>query len=132
MGLFFLLPAVAACFIYLNMAIVTGLWTFAVYVIAISGTMGMMHFSGLLSKTRIAPCLAYIGSKTLYILTFHFLAFVLVSYIYRIALGLPIERLLEQCNEGLYGMMWIVYTIAGITLPILVWEIRHRIAGIHI
>ncbi len=122
---YFILPGVAACFIYLNMVTVEGYWVWIVYVIAMSGTFGVIHLSGMLAKTRIAPILSYVGNKTLYILVFHFTAFALVTYIYKNFVGEPIENLMNQC-KGTYGLMWIVYTLMGITLPVLIWEVRHK------
>ena len=52
-------------------------------------------------------------------------AFALVTYIYKSLVGEPVENLMNQC-KGAYGLMWIVYTLVGITLPVLIWEVRHK------
>lgn len=122
--LLLLVPAIAACFIKLNMVTVQGWLVLVNYVIAMTGTMGIVLLSRELSKHCIAPILTYIGNKTLYILVFHFLAFKLVSFVYLHFNGLPIELLtmfpvLEETNSW----MWIVYVISGIIFPFAVWEL---------
>lgn len=126
-GLLLLLaPAIAACFIKLNMVTVQGWLVLVDYVIAMAGTMGIVLLSREFSKHRIAPIFTYIGDKTLYILVFHFLAFKLVSFGYLYFNGLPIDLLtsspvLEETNSW----MWIVYVISGIILPLTIWELIH-------
>ena len=125
--LLLLVPAIAACFIKLNMVTVQGWLVLVDYVIAMAGTMGIVLLSRELSKHRIAPIFTYIGDKTLYILVFHFLAFKLVSFGYLYFNGLPIELLtsspvLEETNSG----MWIVYVISGIILSLAIWKLIHQ------
>lgn len=123
---FFILPLVVAYFIYLNMVVVTGYWVWIDYMIAMSGILGVIHLSGYLAKTKVATLLSYIGNKTLYILVFHFSAFAIVTYVYKTLTGEPLENLIVQ-SKDVYGLLWIVYTLAGISLPILIWEVRHRV-----
>lgn len=126
--LLLIVPAIAACFIKLNMVTVQGWLMLVDYVIAMAGTMGVVLLSRELSGHHIAPIFTYIGDKTLYILVFHFLAFKLVSFGYLYFNGLPIELLtsfpvLEETNSR----MWIVYVISGIILPLAIWELIHKV-----
>jgi fucose 4-O-acetylase-like acetyltransferase len=121
-------PAIAACFIKLNMQLVQGWFVLVYYVIAMIGVIGIMISSKVLSKYSIAPIITYIGSKTLYILVFHFLAFKLVSSVYLYFKDLPIELLtqfpvLEKTNSRL----WIIYVISGIIFPLAVWELIYKV-----
>lgn len=123
-----LVPAIAACFIKLNMVTVQGWLVLIDYVIAMAGTMGVVLLSRELSRHHIAPIFTYIGDKTLYILVFHFLAFKLVSFGYLYFNGLPIEFLtsfpvLEETNSR----MWVVYVISGIILSLAIWELIHKV-----
>lgn len=124
--LLLLVPAVAAIFLSLNMALVDGWWVLLDYVLAIIGTIGVIGISKTLAKCSISNALEYIGSKTLYILVFHLLAFKLVSFIYLMCNDMPIELLasdtvLKEVNEW----MWLVYTLVGIALPLLIWNLIH-------
>ena len=91
------------------------------------GFIGIMILSKVLSKYSIAPIITYIGSKTLYILVFHFLAFKLVSSVYLYFKSLPIDLLtqfpvLEETNSWL----WIIYVISGIIFPLVIWKLIHQ------
>lgn len=61
----------------------------------------------------------YIGSRTLDILTFHFLSMKLVSLIAIFTLGLDIDYLSSHpVIPDLLGIWWILYTIVGTIVPI--------------
>ncbi len=63
----------------------------------------------------------FIGKNTLNILTFHFLSFKTVSLAVIVAYGLPIERLAEfPILAHNSSFLWILYTIAGVALPLLI------------
>lgn len=121
-------PAITSCFISMSMSTVTG-WTIILYyVIAMIGTFGVVLLSNVLSTKPIASFLTYIGSKTLYILTFHFLAFKFVSFIYIISNGQPMSRLSEfPILENSPSYLWLVYVIVGVAVPILFWEVNKKI-----
>ena len=71
----------------------------------------------------------YIGNKTLYILTFHFLSFKLVSYIFIRLKGLPITDLsLFPVLQDMNSWMWIIYTIVGIVVPLIIWELFYSLS----
>lgn len=125
--LLLLVPAITACFIKLDMQLVQGWFVLVYYVIAMIGFIGIMILSKVLSKYSIAPIITYIGSKTLYILVFHFLAFKLVSSVYLYFKSLPMELLtqfpvLEETNSWL----WIIYVISGIIFPLVIWKLIHQ------
>lgn len=126
--LLLIVPSIAAFFVKLNMVTVQGWFVLVDYAIAMAGTMGIVLLSRELSRHRIAPILAYIGNKTLYILVFQYLAFKLVSFVYLHFNGLPIDLLtmftvLEETNSW----MWIVYVLSGIIFPLAIWELIHHI-----
>lgn len=130
-GLAFLsIPAIASFFIAMSMSTVTG-WTIILYyVIAMIGTFGVVLLSNVLSTKPIASFLTYIGSKTLYILTFHFLSFKFVSFIYIISNGQPMSRLSEfPILENSPSYLWLVYVIVGVAVPILFWEVNDKITA---
>lgn len=120
-----LLPAVASFFLSLSMTSAQSLsWLY--YLVALSGTLGFIQFTKKLQHERIVILFNYIGNKTLYILTFHFLAFKLISYIWIKGHDLPISFLSQfPVLQETSSWMWIAYTIAGIALPLLIWELFH-------
>lgn len=122
----FIIPAIAAMFMSLSMDCKSSIvWLY--YVIAICGTIATIQLSRWLSHTRITSLLAYIGDKTLYILIFHFLSFKIISFLYIYYNALPIEWLSQfPIIKETHSTLWMVYTIVGISLPMLVWELFHR------
>lgn len=119
----FIVPAIAAIYTSLGMDC-KGSIVWLYYVIAICGTVATMQLSKWLSSTRIASLLSYIGNKTLYILTFHFLSFKLVSYIYIKYNHLPLDNLAQfPVLEITNSWIWVVYTLVGISLPLLIWKL---------
>lgn len=77
----------------------------------------------------ISHLLLFIGNNTLSILTFHFLAFKLVSLLIIVIYNLPIKRLgelpviMEFATQG----WWIAYTVVGVGLPLAITSyIRKR------
>ena len=119
------IPLFAALFFRWSMQL-KGALVFPYYIVAVSGTLGLLSLSFVLKKCPIRNILSYIGSKTLYILIFHFLAFRLVSYVYLSVNHLPMYYLqqspvLRDTNQWL----WLVYSIVGISFPLIVWELIH-------
>lgn len=120
-------PAILAIWIQLAMD-VQGWLVPVEYVIALTGTIGIILLSRALAECRISSVLTYIGDKTLYILIFHFLAFKLVSFCYLYLTHQPIDLLtsfpvLKESN----GWLWLVYVISGTALPLAIWEMTHRL-----
>lgn len=122
----FIVPAIVAIYTSLSMDC-KGSIVWLYYVIAICGTVATIQLSKWLSHTRITSLLGYIGDKTLYILTFHFLAFKIISFLHIYYNDLPIEWLSQfPVIRKIHPSLWMVYTIVGISLPMLVWELFHR------
>lgn len=122
------IPAIAAIFLHIGMVEAEGLLVPLYYFIAMAGTIGILWMSKSLVTDKLATrILGYIGDKTLYILIFHFLAFKLVSWIYIQCTKMPIE-LLEQFPISVRNnWIWVVYSLTGIGLSLLAWEMIHSI-----
>lgn len=120
-----IIPALSACFMHLAMDI-EGWRVLVLYVIAMSAIGGVMSLSSMVARGKMAPILTYIGSKTLYILVFHFLAFKVVS-LFTIQINrLPISELSQfPVWEHTNCYLWIIYSLTGIGLPMLVWKLFH-------
>ena len=112
-------PVIVSCYTSFSMTDTVGLKLLCYYPIAIIGTKGI-------AKYKIHPVLSYIGERTLYILIFHFLAFKFISLIYIIFNELSIESYLPlPLIKGANCWLWIAYTVAGVTIPLLLWELLH-------
>lgn len=90
------------------------------YASALCGSVLLLKFSSIINGVKlIRTPLYYIGNHTFAILVLHFLCFKVVNllliYIYR----LPMERLAELPIMNGYSKFWILYTIAGVGLPLL-------------
>lgn len=104
---------------------VTSTDIFIYFIVALIGVMGVLNIA---IKGKVQKILDYMGSKTLYLLTFHFLAFKLVSLIKIWCYGLPITELssfpiIREQNT----YFWILYSIVGVVLPIAIWEVVKHI-----
>ena len=83
--------------------------------------------TGLLRHGKVVAAVNYIGGKTLYILTFHFLCFKPVSLLWLWAHGEPLDRLSEfPILAGTDSLLWVAYTLAGVALPLVIWEAKER------
>ena len=81
------------------------------------------------SQGTVQQALDYAGSKTLYILTFHFISFKLVSLLKVWQYGLPMTELSSfPVIFGYNTFYWLFYSAVGVLLPILLWELN-RWAG---
>ena len=98
-------------------------WTFIYFSVAVCGAVGLLKFSQHLAKKKIANLLTYIGYKTLYILTFHFLCFKPLAWVYLKFTDESMERLNEFPNlKTDDSWMWVVSVLSGIILPLFIWE----------
>lgn len=123
----FIVPAIAAMFMSLGMDCKNNI-VLLYYIIAICGTVATIQLSKGLSHTRITSLLTYIGDKTLYILTFHFLSFKLISYVYIEYNHLPLDYLVQfPVLKVTNSWMWIAYTLAGVSLPLVIWKLVHKV-----
>jgi fucose 4-O-acetylase-like acetyltransferase len=104
-----------------------GLLLVPFFVTAMAGTLGTLHLSACLLRCRpFAVPLTYIGERTLYVLTFHFLGFKCLSAVYIALCGLPHDRLAEF--PGLSGVpsgFWLAYVLAGVGFSL----VMHRAVG---
>ena len=99
------------------------------FIIALSGTIGLIQLTKIFQYNKVMTLFNYIGNKTLYILTFHFLSFKLVSYIFIRLKGLPITDLsLFPVLQDMNSWMWIIYTIVGIVVPLIIWELFYSLS----
>lgn len=120
-----IIPLLFACFTHFAMD-TEGLYVCAMYIIALSGIVAIMNLSSILARRKIASILSYVGSKTLYILVFHFFAFKVVS-LFTIQINrLQISELSQfPVLEHTNCYLWIIYSLTGIGLPMLVWKLFH-------
>lgn len=92
-----------------------GLLILPYYLLAICGTIALLTFSSFI-----------IGERTLYILTFHFLAFKVVSAIYLYINGCSVESLVDfPVLRDSNSWLWIVYSVFGIIAPLAVWKLQN-------
>lgn len=90
---------------------------------AIVGTLAVLRISREISSSRVLARtqLLIAGSHTLIILAMHFLCFKIVSLFIISIYGLPVERLAELPVISEYASQgwWIVYSLVGIIVPLL-------------
>ncbi len=78
-------------------------------------------------RGRLAAFLDYVGKHTLQILTFHFLAFKLVSVIRIYVYDYDWDKLSQFPVIGeINAIFWVVYVIAGVGLPLLGIELSKK------
>ncbi len=130
-GVFCLVIVVGVSFFFQGSMSVKSAEVFIYFIVALIGTYGIVNIAGLI-KGRAQRVLDYVGSKTLYILTFHFISFKIVSLIKIWQYDLPIESLSSFPVIGEHNTFyWIIYSIVGVVVPIAIWEIvdyiQHKI-----
>ena len=94
------------------------------YVItAVLGTWCIYSIPWDLLKGKFAKLLEYTGNHTLFILVWHILSFKIVMLIRFFIDGSPKEKLAEfpSFTQGISDIWFIVYTIAGVGLPLIVY-----------
>ena len=111
---------------------VTGVKTFAYFSVSLIGIFALNNIAGSINGTGL-KCLDYVGQKTLYILTFHFISFKLVSLLLVILLDLPIERLQDfpiiNTKNGSTDFVWMIYTMFGVVIPMVLWKLSYCWGG---
>lgn len=95
----------------------------------IMGSMIVLKISAYLSKTKLSVVLDYIGSNTLYVLTFHLLAFKAVSCIKIVQYDMDWKNLLtipviEEYNQ----LYWLFYSVVGLMVPLMIQRLIRRTA----
>lgn len=93
------------------------------------GSMIVLKISAYLSKTKLSVVLDYIGSNTLYVLTFHLLAFKAVSCIKIVQYDMDWKNLLtipviEEYNQ----LYWLFYSVVGLMVPLMIQRLIRRTA----
>lgn len=127
-----LIPAIVATTIHFGIDTTKGPSIIPFYLVAFCGTLGILCLSRRIRPNHpIGAVLSYVGNRTLYILTFHFLAFKIVSVTYVFIHHLPREIIgqfpvIWESNTWL----WSIYSIVGILLPLVIWETVHYLRGI--
>ncbi len=96
---------------------------FPYFIAALLGSYATLNLAGSFTG-HAQQVLDYIGSKTLYILTFHFISFKLISIVKVWHYDLPVERLsafpvISQHNTW----YWVLYALAGVVIPLILWEL---------
>ncbi len=101
-----------------------GTLTFLYYICGLCGSIGIIQLAKKKQHSKIAPLFNYIGNRTLYILTFPFLAFKIVTYAIIRIKHLPVSNLSQfPVMEDVGNWMWIFYTIVGVAVPLMLWEL---------
>lgn len=101
---------------------VKGFRLMAYYIISIIGCIGVLNLSGAI-RGQVKNFFVYVGTRTLYILTFHFTAFKLVSAIKISFYKLDIEQLSDfPVIEEHNSIYWLLYTAIGVAIPIVLKE----------
>lgn len=95
----------------------SGTLIFPFFIIAIIGSLATIYLSTLIPK--IVKTMDYIGKNTLYILTFHFLSFKIVSFLILTYCDRPITELSSfPVIPNSSSFYWILYTIVGVAVPL--------------
>lgn len=112
-----LIPAVAAPFVQWSVIGHKSYPQLLGYLVcSASGIWGILHLSAILSRSAtIVRVLSYVGARTLYILTFHFVGFKPLSALYLWANHLPMTCLSEfPVLQGMPSVFWIAYAAVSL------------------
>lgn len=121
-----LIPAFAALHVNWGMDSCKGWLLIPYYIVALTGTIGIFSISACLSRLKMAPLFTYIGDKTLYILTFHFLSFKLVSWVYIKYTEVPIDNLKQfPVLQDTNPYLWVLYSLIGVSVSLIIWKLFH-------
>lgn len=98
------------------------------FVTSVSGTLLVFGLSKIFEKnTCFRDLLYYMGNHTLVILGLHFLVFNIVDLIIIISEGLPITHLAEFPVIANHQSYWILYTLFGVIIPLMIGWLYNRI-----
>ena len=116
----YIITFIASLFIKGNIDI-QGVAIFPYFVVSIIGSVSTIHLARSITNSSVGVLLDHIGKNTLYILTFHFISFKILSYIIIQINDWPISRLSEfpVLNDN-NAYIWILYTIIGVTVPLII------------
>lgn len=113
---------------FLNMGMeVRGLMAVPYFAVALCGSVGLVQLSAALAPTRCGRWLDYVGTRTLDILTFHFLSFKAVSLAVALGCGLPLAVLSDfPVVADPAARLWCpAYVAVGVLLPLAVARVLH-------
>ena len=132
-GVVCMCATVALSFLFTGTMDTVGFDILAYYAIALIGTVGVVNLMSFVPEAA-RPVLDFIGSRTLYILVFHFVCFKFVSLLKIWHYDLGIERLADFPVVGVAdSIYWIYYSAVGIAVPLIFIEgyrmIRNRVVS---
>lgn len=100
----------------------------------VAGFLATRHLAGMIAAAggAVARCLAYIGNNTLYVFVFHIISFKLVSLVKIWWYSLDPAQI--GCHMVIHynnheDLFWLLYTVAGTAIPLLVLEAWRRFAA---
>lgn len=100
----------------------------------VAGFLATRHLAGMIAAAggAAARCLAYIGNNTLYVFVFHIISFKLVSLVKIWWYSLDPAQI--GCHMVIHynnheDLFWLLYTVAGTAVPLLVLEAWRRFAA---
>ena len=104
-----------------NMLEYTSISLIPFFIVAYSGIIITLCFSKRLEKTKLKNTFYYLGQNTMIIFALHMLCFKIGNLVKIIIYDLPIYRLADfQIIYEYNCLFWIVYTIIGISIPLLI------------
>lgn len=87
----------------------------------------ILTIAEVIKNTKLNKIFVFIGTNTMIILAYHCLAFKIVSYIIILIKDLPIEYLSSFPTITYGGVWWILYSLVGIILPLIIKKIILKI-----
>lgn len=126
LGLIALVLLVFISFFFTGSMSVVGFDIFIYFVVSLIGCFGLLNLVSVIRWKFLVDVFDYIGGKTLYVLVFHFLSFKVVTLFLIWSNGLPIENL-SAFPVLKIGGYWVLYSVVGVVLPLIIWEIVEKI-----
>lgn len=100
---------------------------FSFYIVAFSGIVFTINLSKTIEKSRAKSLLYYLGQNTMVIFALHMLCFKIGNLLKMLVYNMPKWRLAEfQIIYDHNTWFWIIYTIIGICIPLLVNYLMKR------
>jgi len=87
---------------------------------SICGSYTILFVSEKVNRNSI---LEYIGKKSLSIMMFHFLSFVIINLVIVLLYALPIDRILDYPTIKEYRWWWLLYSVVGVIIPLFIDKI---------
>lgn len=116
---------------WINMLEYTYISAIPYIIVAFSGTLLTFNVSKRIESYKVKNIFYYLGQNTMIILALHMLCFKIGNLLKIITYGMPIYRLAEfQIIYEHNQFFWIIYTIIGLSLPLLLDYCMKKINGI--